>query len=184
MKNGQISLKLIRVMAFFMLLAMTLLAPLWGWGSNIQTTNVSLEVVKPIQLNKTKDLSFGAIVRQATGGTVALDPSDESVKTTGGTSVLTSNSTAHSAAFQVSGQKYAHFSILIPADNSVVLKHNNGIETIPLRDFTIAGAAETGNQLSGSPLTFTVGATLDISDQSTHPFGEYTGTFVITVVYE
>ncbi|HEU4651687.1 MAG TPA: DUF4402 domain-containing protein [Croceibacterium sp.] len=138
-------------------------------------------VLHPLGLEKTSDLSFGSVVRPSSGsGTVTLDPNDASLDVTGtGAAPLTSPAPAL-AEYTVSGEGGQTFSIDINLGSEVEM---TGPGTLAV---TLATDADPAPVLDGSAgdegfYQFRVGGTFPFSHDS--PVGAYSGTFLVTVNY-
>lgn len=88
----------------------------YSFAQGTSNASVSGTIVQPINLIKVRDLSFGVISPGLTSGTVILEPTAASTRTTSGGVTLPSGSgTVHSAKFIVSGTDGYSYSILLPS---------------------------------------------------------------------
>lgn len=132
---------------------------------------------RPITVNKTVDLAFGAFYQGATGGNVYVSASN--IRTAdGGVVLLGMGYTVAPAVFSVSGNPGTLVTVLLgPA---VLLNGSNGgsmtltldSNTSPVSPFVLTG---------GSPATkdLTVGGKLTVGSPASNPPGSYSGTFTI-----
>lgn len=162
----------------------------WGGAasaqaSSTQTTTGSATVFQPIVLGKTSDLSFGTLVRPASGnGTVTIAAADGTRTLTGAGALLSTgpNAAAARAAYTVTGEGGQTFSITVPANFNMT--RVSGSEIIQV---TLASTATTAtlNSVLGSPTagtaSFGVGGSIPITNGTAG--GAYTGTFSVTVAY-
>jgi len=144
--------------------------------SNSATTsaNATARIVTPIAIAKTADMNFGDVVAGGSAGTVVLTPAGVR-SATGGTTLGNAGATA-AAAFNVTGQGSATYSISLPASTTVT----SGGNTMTVNAFA-SNPSGTGALSAGGSQALTVGATLNVgASQAT---GTYTGTFNVTVTY-
>jgi hypothetical protein len=138
----------------------------------------SANIVGPISISKSVDLSFGNVAVSPTlAGTVVLDPASSRTKTGGVTlPVITGIVTA--AKFTVSGEGGTTYAITF--DNpSIIL--SNGTQTMTVDNFTSTPTA-TGSLATGTEDIF-VGGTLNVA--AAQASGLYTNAsgLVVTVNY-
>lgn len=138
-------------------------------------------VLRPLSLNKSSDLSFGSILRPSSGsGSVTFDSTDASRDVTG-TGALALGSPAPSLAqYTVSGEGGQTFSIDVNGQNEVEMT-GPGTLSVTLNDD--AGVSPTLDGALGQEgfYNFRVGGTFPMSHDT--PVGAYSGTFLVTVVY-
>jgi hypothetical protein len=152
-------------------------------ASATQSTNATGTIFQPILLAKNSDLSFGTVVRPASGtGTVTIAAADGTRGITGAGALLNTgpNAAAGRAAYTVTGEGGQSFSITVPA--SFGMTRTGGAETILV---TLTPTATTG-LLSGvlgatGTMAFGVGGSIPISN--TTASGAYTGSFNVVVAY-
>jgi len=107
-------------------------------------------------------------------GTVVMTPAGAR-SATGGTTLGNAGGAA-AAAFNVTGQGNATYSITLPASTTVT----SGANSMTVDTFT-SNPSGTGTLSAGGSQALTVGATLHVgASQAT---GTYTGTFSVTVTY-
>jgi hypothetical protein len=146
-------------------------------------TEATTTIFQPIQLAKNTDLSFGTVVRPASGsGTVTVGSADGARTLVGSGALLATgpNAPAARATFTVTGEGGQTFSITVPA--SFNMTRVNGPETIQV---TLTPTATTGlldSTLSNTgTANFGVGGSIPVAD-TTHS-GAYSGTFNVIVAY-
>lgn len=138
-------------------------------------------VLRTLSLGKISDLSFGTIVRPASGsGTVTLDASSSTLDVTG-TGALALASTASVAHYIVTGEGGQGFSI----DMNIESPFNmTGPGTLPV---TLNTNADPSPILSGTAgaegsYSFRIGGSFPVGHDT--PAGHYSGSFLVTVVYD
>ncbi len=140
------------------------------------TSTAGATVRRSLVVTKLSDLSFGSIVRPATGsGTVDIDEAT-GARTVGGTNppLAITGPAFGRAVFTITGESGTAFSISGPA--SFNMTSGSSAITVTL------GATAFGPQtLTGGSFTLGAGGTITIT--STTPTGAYSGTFVATVTY-
>lgn len=145
------------------------------------TAASSATVIQPITLTKTSDLSFGALVRPSLGiNVIRVDEASGLRSVSGSGDAALRASSASRAAYSVSGEGGASFSIDMPS--SISLTRTGGTETLPMT----LSASTPSRALSGAPGTsgtanIGVGGSLPLT-ASTVP-GAYSGVFDVTVGY-
>jgi hypothetical protein len=139
------------------------------------------DVLRPLSLAKTSDLSFGSVIRPNSGsGSVALDATDASLDVTGIGAMALNSPAPTLATYTVTGEGGQAISIDMDIESEVEL---TGPGTLSVTLNTNAGPAPV---LDGSPgqegsYDFRVGGTFPFSHDT--PVGSYSGTFFVTVVY-
>lgn len=162
-----------------------------GQNGNQQAGNVgfsntgsgtSATIVTPLAITKLTDLDFGNIVSSAFSGTVTLPPALSPIRiTTGGVVIPTAIAgIPTAAAFSVTGEANATFSIILPA--SVILTRLFGTETIEVYNFVpLNGQIGTLNSTGQGHIL--LGATMDVdANQFSGMYLNQTG-LTITVAY-
>lgn len=147
------------------------------------SASASLGVVQPISIAKTSDLSFGTIVRPATGnGTVSVDAATGGRTLTGGVSAIGGGpvTTVSRAVFTVSGEGGYNFNVTIPASINITRNGNQDPIQVTLVSTTGSGTLSNAFGTTGTA-TVGVGGSLPISNGT--PSGSYSGSFTITVAY-
>ncbi|HEY3372277.1 MAG TPA: DUF4402 domain-containing protein [Prolixibacteraceae bacterium] len=140
------------------------------------TATATATVRTALSIVKAGDLSFGAFTVE-TAGTVAVGI-DGLAEITGG-SVLTSETPATNAIFNIAGDNEGQFVLTLPTE---VVELTDGVKP----SMTIAPASwvvTTGTTLSTEgKKTINVGATLAFA--ANQPVGSYSADFDVTVAYE
>jgi hypothetical protein len=147
------------------------------------TASGSLGVVQPISIAKVTDLSFGTVVRPASGnGTVTIDATTGGRTMTGGVSAIAGGpfTAVTRAAFTVSGEGGYNFSVTIPASFNITRNGNQDPIQVTLTSTTGTGTLSNSFGTTGTA-TVGVGGSVLLSNGT--PSGAYTGTFTITVAY-
>jgi hypothetical protein len=137
-------------------------------AQQVATTSLFANVVTPISIVKTVDLSFGnAAVAPTAGGSIILAPSGG--RTTGGSGVtLPANSgTVAAATFTVSGEPGFTYSISLPS-SAVITGPGSAVMTVS--GFT-SSPSLVGTLSTGGAQSLAVGATLSI------PAAQASGTY-------
>ena len=133
----------------------------------------------PITLTNTQGLAFGSFIA-GSGGTMAVSTIGTRSVVSGGSIVLMNmNPTAHAAAFNVTGDANAQYTITLPGNGEVSLKGPGA--PMAVGSFT-SNPTTTGMLSPGGTGTIAVGATLTVG--SSQPPGSYSESFSVTVVYQ
>jgi len=134
-------------------------------------------ITAPVSIVKTSDLDFGLIV-VGTAGTVVIDPSANSIATTGG---VTRVGTQWSAAKFVGAAGGSAVVVLIKLPNQpFALTRQGGTETMTVSSLTLQGQNKRSLAALES-FTFRVGGTLAVAANQAE--GLYTGTFDVQIQY-
>jgi hypothetical protein len=142
-----------------------------------KTASAAANIITPITLTKTLDMSFGniAVNPTAPGGTVTLPAASTATRTiTGGITLPTVNGLVQAAKFTVNGEGTSAYSIAIPGTITIT-SSSNTMTIVPLSNPSGSGALVGGTQDIYVGGTLTVGASQAV--------GSYTGTFNLTVNY-
>lgn len=143
----------------------------------------SIAVMQPITLAKNTDLSFGTVIRPASGnGTVTVDPSTGARSVTGGIGTVNNGpiTAVTRATFTVGGEGGSNFTVTVPASFAITRNGNQDPITVTLTSTAASGTLSNAFGTAGSS-TFGVGGQLSLSNGT--PSGSYTGTFSVTVAY-
>lgn len=151
-----------------------------GNASAMQGTAQAVIVV-PLKITAGTSLRFGQFANATTGGTLTIDPTG-AVSTAGGmvgANTFTQTGTGRgNATFSVTGNPNAAFGVTVSTNVQLA----NGANRMSVTGFTgnVVGSAAaldtTGN------FTLNVGATLNVA--ANQAVGTYSGTYVLTVVYQ
>jgi len=138
-------------------------------------------VLRPLALGKTSDLSFGTIVAPSSGsGSVTFDAGDASLDVTG-TGARALNAPAPSLAqYTVTGEGGQTFSIDMDIETPVAMTGPDTLE-VTLNTNADASPALVGLPTQQGEYSFRVGGAFPIAHDT--PAGAYSGTFVVTVLY-
>jgi len=153
-------------------------------ASSTVATPASGTIFQPIVLTKTTDLSFGTVVRPATGsGVVTIAASDGARTLTGSGALITGpgfQAASGRATYGVVGEGGQAFSINVPANFNMT--RTGGAETIQV---TLTPTATTGTLSStlGTQGTASLGVGGSIPVSNTTATGQYLGSFSVTVQY-
>ena len=138
-------------------------------------------VLRPLSLSKTTDLFFGTIIRPSSGsGSVMLDAGSASLEVTGTGARALNTPAATLAQYSVTGEGGQSFAIDMDIETSFDM---TGPANLPV---TLNTDADASPMLVGLPTqegtySFRVGGSFPIGDDT--PAGAYSGTFVVTVIY-
>lgn len=179
-KRRMVMRKLTILLAAVLVLGTSGMAMALGENSSTATAQTSATVVTPILITKTSDLLFGKIVPGATEGTVVLAPSTDARTVDGGTTLGNSPGTA--AAFTVTGQGSATYSITLPG--SAITLSDSTTHSMTADTFT-SDPTPTGTLSIGGSGTLKVGGTLHVNTSGNNPAGTYTNAsgLSVTVAY-
>jgi hypothetical protein len=148
-----------------------------------QTTTATGTIFQPIQLAKNSDLSFGTVVRPASGSGVVIIAQADGARTLTGSGFLLAtgpNALAARASYTVTGEGGQTFAITVPANFNMT--RIGGSETIQV---TLTPTATTGllSSTLGNTGTTTFGVGGSIPVANTTQSGAYSGTFNVIVAY-
>lgn len=152
-------------------------------ASASQATQSTVTVFRPITLTKNTDLSFGTVVRPATGsGTITISQTDGSRSLSGSGALLSTgpNASPGRATYTVNGEGGQTFSISVPANFNMTRSGGSETITVVLTPTATTGTLSNALGQAGSS-TFGVGGQIPIND--TTASGAYTGSFTTTVAY-
>lgn len=144
----------------------------------------SATIIAPIAItNNNSSLNFGVIVPGTTAGSVTLPADGGTRTTTGGTSVLTTQTGNPTlATFTVTGQENYTYALTLPT-TSVPLSGAGVSMSVSNFDSNIGdGPTVAGITLTAGTSTFNVGATIAVG--ASQAVGVYNGTFDVIVAYE
>jgi len=144
--------------------------------STTLSSSSSIVIVQSTAIYKTNDMQFGLIVPGPLGGTVVLSTSGTRTKT--GSILLPSGGSASAAGFALLGAPSTSFSISYPS--SVTLNRVGGSDSMTVTAI-VASPSSGGTLSAGGSATVKIGGTLTVSPTQT--FGQYSGSFNVTVSY-
>jgi spore coat protein U-like protein len=144
------------------------------------TATASATVIAPIAVNSTSNLSFGKIAAAATPGSITI--STAGTRTATG---VTGSGTTTAAAFDITGDANATYTIDTSATTANLTSGANTMALALVSDFT-GGGATSGTQSTGTldgtgKQTLHVGGTLTVG--ANQAAGAYSGTVSVTVAY-
>jgi hypothetical protein len=149
-------------------------------ASDSETTTASVTLAAPIALSETAALQFGLVAKGTTGSNTVTVNATTGARTLGGggNGSLVTGGTVGRAAYSVTGQDAATFSITITDDTINLTDGATGSLAL-----TLASSAATGTLTSGAA-TFGIGGVLTIDNTDANDAaGAYTGDFEVTVAY-
>jgi hypothetical protein len=167
--------KLLTVLA-----GLTISGQAFAQASDSETTNASVTLAAPIALSETAALQFGNVAKGTSGtNTVTVNATTGARTITGGGNAgLVTGVTATRAAYSVTGETDATFSIAITDDTINLTDGSTGSLAL-----TLLRSATTGT-LTGGTATFGVGGDLTIDNTDANDAaGAYTATFEVTTAY-
>jgi hypothetical protein len=132
------------------------------------------KIIAPLEISNVTDLYFGTIAPSTTVADQVVVGADGSRKCGPALTCLTADHTA--AAFAVTGEDKAFYTISLPKEIKIVNENGNAML---VSDFT--GSKGKGQLLKGED-SFTVGGTLDVGVRQ--EAGKYTGSFTVAVEYQ
>jgi len=132
------------------------------------------KIVAPLEITRTADLYFGTVAPSTTVSDSVVVAADGSRTCGPALTCLTSDHTA--AAFAVTGEADAFYTVSLPSEIKIV--NGNGT-AMRVADFT--GSKSKGQLLNGAD-DFTVGGTLDVAVRQ--EAGLYKGSFTVAVEYQ
>lgn len=144
------------------------------------TATATAEIIEALTSTETAQLNFGRFSPETQGGKVVLTP--DGTRTALGTVVL-AGGTHNSAAFYITGQYEATFSIALPSGPELLTNLQND-KTMQVSDWQSFPAPGIGvGKLIGGAMTVRVGASLTVGDMNANPTGLYAGTYAVTFAY-
>jgi len=174
-------------LAGFLLVAGLVSGPAMAQINDTETAsaNASATILTPITILKSADLNFGSVVAsRAESGTVVVPASSSTNRTLTAVTEITGNKgTISAAAYTVSGESSAAYSVSLPANASIGDGSSN---TMTVDVFTSSLDSNTGQlaatgQRAAGTQDFQVGGTLNVA--AGQAAGAYTGSFDVTVAY-
>ncbi len=166
-----------KITIYFALVALFAVSSITVFAQVSDVAETSANIIGPITITKTVDLSFGNVaVSPTVAGTVVLDPTSTRTQT-GGVTLPANTGTVTAAKFTVTGESGTTYSITLPA--SVLL--SNGGNTMIVNAFT-STPTPTGSLASGTEDIF-VGGTLNVAAAQVSGLYTNTSDLVVTVNY-
>ncbi|MBO9669165.1 MAG: DUF4402 domain-containing protein [Sphingobium sp.] len=165
-------------LAFLSVLAIS--GPAFAQASDAETTTASVTLAQPIALSETAALQFGLVAKGTTGSnTIVINETTGSRSLGGGGNAsLVTGGTTGRAAYSVTGQDGATFSITLTSSSINLTDGGTGSLAA-----TLTRSATTGT-LTGGTATFGIGGTLTVDNTDANDAaGAYSGDFEVTVAY-
>ena len=159
------------------MLATTVLAAVLSAGAAAAATadaGAGAKIIAPLEISRTADLYFGTIAPSTTVADKVSVDADGSRTCGPALTCLTSDHTA--AAFAVTGEADAFYTISLPSEIKIV--NENGTA---MRVAAFTGSKAKGQLLKGED-SFTVGGTLEVAARQ--EAGQYKGSFTVAVEYQ
>lgn len=132
------------------------------------------KIIAPLQIARTADLYFGTIAPSLTAADVVTVDANGTRVCGDALTCLTSDYSA--AAFKVTGEADAAYTISLPDSISIVNKAGDKMEV------TKFNGSKAGGTLIAGADSFTVGGSLLVG--ALQPAGQYTGSFTVAVEYQ
>lgn len=149
--------------------------PLFAASPATQATGRA-DLLHPLTLQKLEDMDFATII-VAGAGTAVIDPSTNTMATTGG--ALLATGTPHAARFRGAASSNAVVIIKVPKQ-PVTMTRVGGTQTITLSNFTLDGPSKR-TMAKVPTFEFRVGGTITLA--ANQVAGTYVGTFDVTAQY-
>lgn len=138
------------------------------------------EVIAALTATETSQLNFGRFSPEEQGGQIYLSP--QGVRHASGTLALSGGSFSP-AAFYITGERKASFSITLPPGPAVLTNVSHS-KTMIVGNWESIPPAGTGTGvLEGGSLAVNVGATLTVGSMNDNPVGIYSGSYSIVFAY-
>lgn len=150
------------------------------WSQVSINAHVHAEIIEAIEANETSNLSFGRFAPEINGGTLTITP--EGVRVSDG-SVVVAPGRYSPARFVVSGSPALGFTVSLHNEHVIITHTENG-KTMTVGEWT--ANPPLGNmaaKLHNGAQEVSIGATLFVGTMLDNPPGIYTGTVMITFVY-
>jgi hypothetical protein len=142
------------------------------------SANASAKVIQGIQITKTSDLHFGALI-PSTGGTVTVAVSGGRTYTGYMTMLSSSSFPVAAANFTLMGAPTQAYTVTLPT--TAILTRQGGSDTLLVGSFTSSPFASGTLDTNGNG-SLAVGGTLTIPGSQTP--GYYAGQFTVTLSYQ
>ena len=141
------------------------------------TGHIIAEVVSTFSATETSQLNFGRFAPGPQGGEIILTP-ESSISVLG--SVYAGYGVHNAAAFEVTGDTDAAFTVSLPSE-PVILTNISNSKTMRVENWNSipAEGLGAGKLRNGSQIVY-VGATLKVGSTDENPVGIYAGTYTIS----
>ena len=151
--------------------------------SSTASATAAVQLIRPITVNKSADLTFGSIVKPSTGtGTVAVSANGSRAVTGTGAAALTS-AAATAARFVIDGEGGQAITVTVARSFALKSSGNPDLTVTTTNDLPGGSTTQTLPASLGSDgsLTVNVGGAFDVS--SATPTASYSGQFSVTAAY-
>jgi hypothetical protein len=149
-------------------------------ASDSEETTATISLADPIALTEDSALRFGAVLKGSSGSnTVTINPTTGGRSLAGaGNAALVSGPAVGRAAYSVTGEDDATFSITLSNNPTAIT--NGGTGSLGL----VLNRSDTTGTLTGGTATFGVGGVVTIDNTDTDDVaGAYSANFEVTVAY-
>lgn len=146
-----------------------------GGGPAVGISLVSANIVQPIGLVKSSDLTFGSIASAQSQESVTISPEGNRIAS-GGVTLISAGDASYAASFSVVGYPYATFSIGLPSSVIII----SGTDQMSVNNFVSSLGLSSSLDPQGEA-TLNIGATLNVNPNQES--GVYIGSFDIVVAY-
>ena len=152
-------------------------APGFAQSTGTASTTATTSIVSPISLAQTSPLVFGQVVKGAIAGTSTVTlTAAGSRSVSGGSAYLGATTGVAVAAYKVTGENGATFSIGAPGFNM-----SQGALTLAVTPLLSSSTGTLSGTGGAATATFTIGGSFPVDSTTTS--GAYTGTMSVTVAY-
>jgi len=160
---------------FTMMIAASLMFTTNVTAQTSENTDVGAKILTAMTIVESADMHFGTMT--VPSGTAEVDLAvGGTVSTLGALTLLSQAPTSQAAAYDVTGDANATYTVTLPTNGTVSI--TDGTTPMQVIDFLTSTIVALDGSGDGS---FTVGATLQLADAQ--PAGTYTGTFDVSVAY-
>lgn len=150
-------------------------------ASNSATATATADVIVPISITKSTELTFGRFAPGTLAGSVTVQTGGAR---TSSNVALASGTTPVAASFAITGDGNSGFSVDVTGSSTELISGSDTMALALVGDFTGAGGAgavPTTGTLSSGAATLYIGGTLTVGN--TQAAGNYTGNVSVVVNY-
>jgi hypothetical protein len=165
---------------FVVVSALALSGQAFAQSSDSEETTATISLADPIALTETTSLRFGSVLKGSSGtNTVTIDATSGARSLDGGgNAALVSAGTVGRAAYSVTGEDDATFSITLSNNPTAITDGGTGSLGLALNRSATSGI------LTGGSATFGVGGVVTIDNTDSNDVaGAYSANFEVTVAY-
>lgn len=168
---------------FTIVAGLTLSGQAFAQSSDAEATTATISLADPIALTEDSALRFGAVLKGSAGtSTVTIDATSGARTldnaTGSGNAALVSGPAVGRAAYSVTGEDDATFSITLSTNPTAITNGGTGSLGLALN------RSGTTGTLTGGTATFGVGGVVTIDNTDTNDVaGAYSANFEVTVAY-